>query len=196
MNDRIEDLLNGLSGHVAVLDRLMIVTARDVVFLAAVVLLGLWFWPAGGAGRALNQRVAAVAALAVLLALGVGSALGRLHQEARPFVSDSATRLLVPHAADNGFPSDHAVLSFALAGAIVWWRRLVGGVVLAAAVLVGIARVYVGVHWPSEIVAGAAIGFAAGMLAARTVPWWTGLQRSLARFLPPVLLARPEPVEG
>lgn len=191
MNDRIEDLLNGMAGRFGPLDHVMTFAARDLVFLGAALVLALWFWPGRPGERALNQRTAVMSVFAVVLALAAGSVLHHLHSEARPFVVDGSTRLLIPHAADPGFPSDHALFSFAVAGTVVWWRRRLGLVALAAAALIGIARVYVGVHWPTQIVAGAVVGLLAGALAAWTVPWWTGPQRLLCRFLPPVLLARP-----
>jgi undecaprenyl-diphosphatase len=191
MNDRLEDLINGLSGRWHALDTVMKLTATDLIIAVAVVLLALWFWPGRSADRATNQRVVIAAILAALGALAAGALIGALHPEARPFVTDPDARLLIHHAADNGLPSDHALASFAVAGAVLWWRRLAGLALLLLAVLIGIARVYAGVHWPGDIAAGALVGLLAGSLAARTVPWWAGPQRWGGRFLPPHLIGRP-----
>lgn len=191
MNDRIQDLINGMAGHAGAADWLMKVAARDFIYLAVVLLIGLWFWPGDPARRALNQRVAVVAVLAVALALGVGDIVHHLVSEARPFVSDPSTRQLIPHAPDSGLPSDHALAGFALGGAVIWWRRLTGIITLAVGALIGFARVYVGVHWPLDIVVGAVIGLLAGGAAAWTAPWWIGPQRLLSRYIPPLMLACP-----
>lgn len=191
MNDAVQDLVNGMAGHIGLLDDLMKLIARDFIYLAIPLLLGMWFWPRVSAEQALNQRVAAVAAVAAAVALAAGSIAGSLHTEARPFVSDPGTRLLIQHSADNGFPSDHALVTFALGGTVVWWRRLVGVLVCLVALLIGFARVFVGVHWPSDILGGALIGLAVGIGAAQTVPWWTWLQGWAAQRLPVWLVARP-----
>ena len=191
MNDRIQDLVNGIAGHVGLLDRAMSLLATDLIFLVVPLMLALWFWPANTPQRALNQRVAAAALTALILALGAASLAGHAYAEARPFVSDPGTRLLVQHSADNSFPSDHATVSFAIAASIIWLRRLAGGLVMLAATLIGLARVFVGVHWPSDILGGAIIGLAAGSIAALSVPQWTSLQRWAASLLPRWLIVRP-----
>lgn len=121
----------------------------------------------------------------------LAAVLAEVHSEPRPFVNDASTRLLISHAMDNSFPSDHATLAFAVGGVIVWWRRPLGLVALGCASLVGFARVYVGVHWPSDIVAGALCGIAAGWLAATALPFWTEPQRWASRFLPRLLVSPP-----
>jgi len=191
MDDRIQDLINGLAGHAGLLDEAMKLLATALIFLVVPLMLALWFWPANAPLRALNQRVAAAAVAAAILALGVASLAGHAYAGERPFVSDPGTRLLVQHSADNSFPSDHATVSFAVAGTIIWWRRLAGGLVMFAAALIGLARVFVGVHWPSDILGGAIIGLAAGSIAALSVPRLAWLQRWAAGFLPRWLIAPP-----
>ncbi len=191
VDDSIQDAINGLAGHVGFIDFAMKTSARDVIYLAPLVLLALWFWPASNGARALNQRVAAAAFFAVLLGLGFATLLGSLHAEARPFISDTTTKLLIPHAPDNSFPSDHATVAFALAGAIVWWRKSLGFTLLGFALLIGISRIYVGVHWPQDVAAAAAAGFVAGAVVAACVPLLAIPQRWFSHILPPFLVASP-----
>jgi undecaprenyl-diphosphatase len=191
LNDRIQDFINGSAGHVWLLDKIMKLSAQDLVFLVAPLLLLLWFWPAIEVDRAANQRIAAITALSVIVALAAASAVGHLVFESRPFIADLSTRLLIRHSADNSFPSDHTTLAFAAAGAMLYWKRTLGLVVLASAVLVGIARIYVGVHWPSDILGAAVIGLVSGLLLAQVAPLLVAPQRRLAALLPSVLVARP-----
>ncbi|HEX5370626.1 MAG TPA: phosphatase PAP2 family protein [Dehalococcoidia bacterium] len=191
MDDSIQDAINGLAGHVGFIDLAMKTSARDIIYLTPLLLLALWFWPVPNSDRALNQRVAAAAFLGVLLGLGFAMLLGSLHNEARPFISDTTTKLLIPHAPDNSFPSDHATAAFALAGAIVWWRKSLGFVLLGVALLIGFSRVYVGVHWPQDVAAAAAAGIVAGAVVALCVPLLAIPQRWFSRMLPPFLLAAP-----
>ncbi len=191
MNSDVEGWINGLAGHVGFIDTLMKLAANELIYLAIPLVLGLWFWPAEGPRRALNQRLAAGVVLGALLAMGLAAALGDLHTATRPFASDPGTKLLIRHEADNSFPSDHTAFAFAVAGAVVWRRRFVGGVALVFAALVGFARVYVGVHWPSDVLAGAAIGLGAGAVVALAVPLLREPQRWASRVFPSVLVARP-----
>lgn len=191
MNDLIQDGINGLAGHASFIDTLMKLSARDLIYLAPVLLLGLWLWPERPRERSLNQRLAAAAFVAVLLALGFAEVLRQMHYQARPFVTDPSTNLLIDHAADNSFPSDHTTVAFAVGGTVIWWRRLVGAVTLALAAVVGFARIYVGVHWPADVLAAAGAGLLAGAFAAIALPLLEPLQRRLSRLLPAALISAP-----
>ncbi len=191
MNADVEGWINGLAGHSGLADKLMELAAKDLIFLAVPLVLALWFWPAGPTRRALNQRLAVAATLGAIIAIAFNAGASQLHSDVRPFVSDPSTKLLISHSADNGFPSDHTAFAFGVAGALVWWRRLLGLVAVLGAALVAFARVYVGVHWPTDVLAGAAIGLVAGAVAAWFVPWFVIPQRWAARLLPEILVARP-----
>jgi len=99
-------------------------------------------WAAGGMGVAvaLNQLVIHAA------------------NETRPFVAMPNVLTLIKHGADPGFPSDHAVMAGAVAAGLFLVWRLLAWVATAAAVLMAFARVYVGVHYPQDVLAGLALG--------------------------------------
>lgn len=85
----------------------------------------------------------------------------------RPFEVNTIIQLLIPAPGDYSFPSGHAAVSFAAAS--VWFfSRSKGwmGVVLLAAII-SFSRLYLYVHYPSDVLAGAAIGVAAGWLTYR-----------------------------
>ena len=63
---------------------------------------------------------------------------------------------------DPSFPSDHATGGFALAFGIWLYDRTIGTVLLVIAAVLSFSRVYVGTHYPGDVVAGALIGIAAG----------------------------------
>lgn len=84
----------------------------------------------------------------------------------RPFVSMGFPPLF-PHEVSASFPSGHAVFFFALAVSLSFHYRKLGIALLALSLLMGIARVAAGVHWPSDIVAGAFIGVIIALFAEK-----------------------------
>jgi undecaprenyl-diphosphatase len=116
-------------------------------------------------------KVALAAEAVVGLGLvGIGIWLaGHLHTDPRPFVHDPHSAPLFPHPADNGFPSDHAAAAALLTVLVVRRQRVVGALVGLGAVLIAWARVGAHVHHAQDVVAGLAIGLAAGALAVALV---------------------------
>ena len=106
-------------------------------------------------------RPGVAALLGLGLAQGVCHALGRVTYQARPFVAMHFTPLF-PHVANNSFPS--SLTAFAAVAAVVGvlaWRR-VGMVFVVGLVVVGFGCVYVGVHYPSDVIVGAGVGVVSG----------------------------------
>jgi len=75
----------------------------------------------------------------------------------RPFVSEKVN-LLIQHSATPSFPSGHASFYFALAGVIFLKNKKIGSLFFLSAFLISFSRVFVGVHWVSDILAGFGIG--------------------------------------
>jgi undecaprenyl-diphosphatase len=76
----------------------------------------------------------------------------------RPFVAYDITPL-VEQSANASFPSGHATFFFTLATlALICFGKRFGGWAFAIAILIGLARIYAGVHYPLDIIGGAAIG--------------------------------------
>ena len=121
-----------------------------------------------GARRHAWRRIAVAAAASAAVALAIGAVLSHLVDRARPFVSDpGGVHQFTRHAADAGFPSDHATAAFAIATAIVLRNRRWGIVALALATLLALTRVAIGVHYPSDVLAGAALGAATAIALHR-----------------------------
>ena len=77
----------------------------------------------------------------------------------RPYVAHPGdVHLFIPASMDTSFPSDHATAAFAIAVAIFLRSRRAGWIALAMATLVSVGRVVVGTHYPTDVLAGAAIG--------------------------------------
>ncbi|MFL5874257.1 MAG: phosphatase PAP2 family protein [Solirubrobacterales bacterium] len=152
-----------LARHDAVEDPLLFyVSISEALFVAT---LAIVFFAARGATHVAWRRVSVAAVLSAGLALAVGKVISELVDRARPFVADpGGVHLFSGHAADPGFPSDHATAAFAIAVAILLRKRGWGYVALVAAAVLSVGRVALGVHYPSDVLAGAALGSAAALL--------------------------------
>ena len=120
-------------------------------------------------------------AVATLLGLAVGAKLcqfiGTFRYVPRPFVALHFTPLF-PHAANNSFPSSTVAFAAVTATVVVlaWWR--LGLVLVAGTVVIAFGCVYVGVHYVTDVIVGAALGIACGAV------FWFGLGLPpVARFL-------------
>ncbi|HEY2480146.1 MAG TPA: phosphatase PAP2 family protein [Solirubrobacterales bacterium] len=149
--------------HDAVEDPLLFyINVSEALFVATLVIVFLF---ANGERLRAWRRTAVAAGLSAGLALAIGKVISELVDRARPFVEEPhRVHLFSAHAADPGFPSDHATGAFAVAMAIWLRNRRWGTVALIAAALLSVGRVAIGVHFPSDVVAGAALGCAAALV--------------------------------
>jgi undecaprenyl-diphosphatase len=109
--------------------------------------------------------------LIILVAGGVLSLIlaklgSALVQDPRPFVVGHFTPL-IPHSADNGFPSDHTLLSSFLGYAILRYSKKLGIAMLLVAALIGASRVAAGVHHPLDILGSFVIAGIACLVVAK-----------------------------
>jgi undecaprenyl-diphosphatase len=133
------------------------------------VLLGVLAALSGKTGRR-----AALTGLAGLVAgLACSEVLKSIVMQPRPFVSLPDVRLLVSPSSSYSFPSVNATYAFAASsGASLTARRLLGRLpawgwgLLALAIAVSYSRVYVGVHYPGDVLGGALLGISIGWLVA------------------------------
>jgi undecaprenyl-diphosphatase len=124
------------------------------VVLLAGLFLARGKWKSVGA-----RRGVVAAALSAGLALALAKLIGDLVARQRPFVDHPhAAHLFIKHAADFGFPSDHTSGAFAIAVALLLRHRASGIFALLLGCAIGIGRVMVGVHYPSDVLAGAILG--------------------------------------
>jgi undecaprenyl-diphosphatase len=164
--------INGLAGRSHLVDAIMIAIANYAPIVFAVVLLACWArW------RPAWQRAAALAGVAALGGLGVGQIVGILLPRPRPYLATNAI-VLVAHAPDTSFPSDHAILAFAVTAVLATVSRRLAAWLLVFSVVLLFARVYVGVHYPADVIGGALLGAASGWAVLRLAQW-----RPIARLL-------------
>ena len=149
MNYWLFSLINDMANQSIVLDSLMIVISKVVPYIYIFILAGLYMQ--GFRTRNFKLRGESFATGVLFLICLLGSfILGSMFYENRPFV-DHTVVLIVNHAADASFPSDHAVGTMALACGILYYRWNLGTWMVYGSILVGISRVFVGNHYPGDI---------------------------------------------
>jgi undecaprenyl-diphosphatase len=143
------------------------VMASAVVPLVTLGLLLAWI-----KGRSRFALLDAV--VAGLLGLGLVQVIGALAYRPRPFEVGLGLNLM-DHAPENSFPSDHATLMFSLAVSLALSPlRIFGLCLLPLGLAVGWGRVYLGAHFPFDILGGAVLG-AVCALVVKAIPERKGL---------------------
>ena len=83
----------------------------------------------------------------------------------RPCDINTAVELLIPRPKDYSFPSGHTAASFAASTVILYTDKRMGVVAVIMAAAIAFSRLYLYVHYPSDVLAGAVIGVAFGVLS-------------------------------
>lgn len=158
-------LINGLAGHSHVLDAIMIFFANDALEIYAVLFVIAWFTLPKRDIQ--NRHALVVAGFAGILALIINVLISHVWFRPRPFTvfQKGTFTELVPHSSDASFPSDHTSGSFGFAAAS-WGKqqKWISYTFTIIAVIVMFARVYVGVHYPTDVLAGLIVGIISGKI--------------------------------
>ncbi|MFF5183619.1 phosphatase PAP2 family protein [Streptomyces sp. NPDC000345] len=151
------------------LDRVVEFVGEYGLLLAMTVLI-LWCWASvrrrpGGAEEAASSVAALVwAPLAAAVAVLVNVPIRGFVERPRPFLDHQGLEVLVSGKTDYSFVSDHATLTMAMAVGLFVAHRRFGLVGIGIALLEGFCRVYMGVHYPTDVVGGFALGTAVALL--------------------------------
>ena len=171
MNYDVLKTINGLSGNRAA-DDIMKFAARYLVFLVFA-LFAVLCWDQ-------LRRRQFVTLFGVVATLGFAFVFGLLaaaiYPEDRPFSTHPGLHQLIKHGAGQSFPSDHALASFAIALAIlIFVSRPWGVLLLTLASLIAFARVYVGIHYPGDVLGSLLIAGLAALVAVGLSPMFKRL---------------------
>lgn len=131
--------------------------AQYGVILFALALLVAW-WRARRSDDAATVAAALWAPVGTLLALAANQPLVHWVDEPRPYTTLPHVLVLVSHSTDASFPSDHAVMAGAVTAGVFLVSRRLGVITGVGALLMGFARVYVGAHYPGDVLAGLLFG--------------------------------------
>lgn len=150
--------------HTPILDKIMYgitMLGEKGIFWIVIGLLMLFVLPKR------YRKVGLSVAIALILSIIVCNLmLKNIIQRDRPFWADPSLQILFDYSEtidDWSFPSGHTSASFAAAVAIRMWRKLEGNIAIILAVLVAISRVYLCVHYPSDVLVSIVLGTCCGL---------------------------------
>jgi len=148
--------------------------------------VALWFLARPGGDR--KWKLAAASGLgAAALALAVNLVLHAIHDRPRPYEAHTIAHPW-SSSTDSSFPSDHASASLAIAFAVLAFDTAVGAVFLVAALLITVGRVFIGAHYPGDVLASLVVALVAAFVVVRLVrPLVAALVRLFERLTDPVL---------
>jgi undecaprenyl-diphosphatase len=117
--------------------------------------LGILFIVFGGE---LGRKAVLIALLSVALCIAIFKAVKNTTTRKRPFEKYTDMELILPPPDEYSFPSGHAMNAFAIATAAAYFFPLLFLPLFTAASLIAVSRVFLALHYPTDVIAGAMIG--------------------------------------
>ena len=153
-------LINGASGN-PLLDAFMIAASSHSIWL---IIIGVWVWSCVQRGYKNWPLIIVMLAFAVGLSdLFAFEVLKPYFGRSRPCKIGDAVNIVHSCGGQFSFPSNHATNSMVAASLMFWWAgRKFAFCFLGFAALVGFSRIYLGVHYPLDILVGSILGFSWG----------------------------------
>jgi undecaprenyl-diphosphatase len=151
MNNKAFNIINGLSGRCTPIDLLMIVISNKIRYIFVFVLIVMWF------RNDSNKKAAENAVKSSGITLIIHIIIKLVYFKPRPFMK-RRVGILIPAKMDSTFPSKHTLLVFAISTSIFLYNRVLGSIMMVLAGLTGFSRIWVGHHYPSDIIGSAFIG--------------------------------------
>lgn len=153
-------LINQFAGRFLWLDNLAIFFAKYFEFFLIFILVLFLakdykkYW----------KMIVQAAASAILARLVIVEFIRRFWPRTRPFVENNVNLLFNYNPETASFPSGHAAFYFAIATVVYFYNKKAGILFFISAFLISLARIFVGIHWPSDILAGTLVGIFSGWL--------------------------------
>lgn len=151
MDLRLFRLINDLSGRYSPMDRLMILISNRIryayILIFVIVLV---------TNRS-NRRIAVETGSSVFLSFIAHFFIKLFYYKPRPF-KKRRVGILIPSKLDSTFPSKHTLIAFAASTSIFFFNRSLGSLMLWMSAVTGFSRIWVGHHYPSDIIGSAMLG--------------------------------------
>jgi undecaprenyl-diphosphatase len=165
INGQLFRMINNLGKEFEGLNPIMVLIAENMIYLlAAAVLLYLF------SRKPVNRLMILSGFIALVVAEVAGKIAGLFHSNNQPFAELTDVNKLIDMGVNNSFPSDHTIIFFTFTVSFWLFKRKHNYMWVLLALIVGFSRIWVGVHYPADVAAGAIFGAAAAYLAYRLIP--------------------------
>lgn len=156
-------LIYNLSNQSEILDTLMIFAARYLIIITFLLITIFAF-----RGNIREKKAFILAIFCLITAVVIIKIIHLFFIETRPFVSLNLTPLY-PYDPDPSFPSRHVTMMTAITSAYIYFKSKWAMLFLVFLILTGISRIYVGVHYPLDILGGFLVGIISLILAKQII---------------------------
>ncbi|MEZ2659515.1 undecaprenyl-diphosphatase [Aneurinibacillus aneurinilyticus] len=170
-------LINDLGKQYPYLNPVIVFLADYMLYFLCLSIVVYWFTRTNQ-----NRMMVIQAVLAFIFAELLGRIAGQFHSHYQPFAVLPHVNKLIEHDIDNSFPSDHTILFFSVC--ISFWlvRKKSGWLWLMLPFCVAISRIWVGVHYPIDVVTGAFLGVISALFVYWLVPKLSSIKQLLALY--------------
>lgn len=150
MNLDVFRLINNLAGKNSAFDTVMVFFSTYVPYIFMVTIAIVFIL--GAVKNREEYRKASVSTFVItVINLILAFIIGSIYYVDRPFVHNKVN-LLIPHIEDASFPSDHSTGTMSIALELGTYNKLLGVILTALSLVVGFSRVYVGNHYPADVI--------------------------------------------
>lgn len=156
--------INGLGEGMPFLDIPMIFIANYTLYFLILAVI-FYFFKKGPQNRVMVISSILSVGGAVLL----GRVVGMFHSNNQPFAELQNVNQLIEKTVDNSFPSDHTMIFFAICFTFFLFKKPGRYLWMVLACLVGLSRIWVGVHYPGDVLVGALLAMLSAFLLYVTV---------------------------
>lgn len=168
MDYRVFRAINQLAGRYRLLDSIMITISQRLRYLFVFLLILMWF------RNIYYKKVTLHSLISVVVTLVIISFIKLFYFKPRPFLKYWVNLLPpTPSKKNSSFPSKHTTLAFAVATSVLFYNRLLGCFISILGFIVGFSRVWMGQHYPSDIIGSVLLGSLTAIVVNITKRVWS-----------------------
>ena len=155
--DKFFNLINGMANKYDFLDNIMILSSKIIPYALMMIVVLVYFY--GVIKKNKDIRLMSVnTVIKCVIGMVVSQIIGKFFYFPRPFVNNNVN-LLYEHSLSASFPSDHSLGSMSIALGLNKGIGILSKVNIFLAIFVGFTRVYVGHHYPLDVIGGFVLAY-------------------------------------